>query len=133
MKSKTVKSFINFKMTDEVYKSRRKVINFIYELKNEGFKLPRIDVRIGKSVCKSTRHSVLAKAIMKGDIIWVTQKAIDKTENELRTTVFHELLHAIYGCNHVKDCPIMSKVQPDVVVNKAKSIEIFRKYYNKYN
>ena len=129
MKSKTVKSFINFKMNDEVYKSRRKVINFIYELKNEGFKLPRIDVRIGNS----TRCNVLAKAKLKENIIWVTQKAIDKTENELRTTVFHELLHAIYGCEHVKGCPIMSATQPDVVVNKAKSIEIFKKYYNKYN
>ena len=129
MKSKTVKSFINFKMNDEVYKSRRKVINFIYELKNKGFKLPRIDVRIGNS----TRCNVLAKAKLKENIIWVTQKAIDKTENELRTTVFHELLHAIYGCEHVKGCPIMSATQPDVVANKDKSIEIFKKYYNKYN
>ena len=129
MKSKTVKSFIYFIMNDEVYKSRRKVINFIYELKYEGFKLPRIDVRIGNS----TRCNVLAKAKLKENIIWVTQKAIDKTENELRTTVFHELLHAIYGCEHVKGCPIMSATQPDVVANKVKSIEIFKKYYNKYN
>ena len=128
MKSKTVKSFINFKMNDEVYKSRRKVINFIYELKNEGFKLPRVDVRIGKS----TRCNVLAKAKLKENIIWVTQKAIDTSEDTLRSTVFHELLHAIYGQEHVRNCPIMSASQY-IPVDKTKAIEIFRKYYNKYN
>ena len=128
-KKKTTKSFVNFKMSDEVYKNRRKVMDFIYELKNEGFKLPRIDVRIGED----KKCSILGRARLKDNIIWITQKAINHGEMELRTTVYHELLHAIFGCNHVKGCPIMSAVQPDVVVNKSKSIEIFRKYYNKYN
>ena len=128
-KKKTTKSFVNFKMSDEVYKNRRKVLNFIFELKNEGFKLPRIDVRIGED----KKCSILGRARLKDNIIWITQKAINHGDMELRTTVYHELLHAIFGCNHVKGCPIMSAVQPDVVVNKSKSIEIFRKYYNKYN
>ena len=128
-KVKTTKRFINFKMNDEVYKNRRKVLDFIYELKNEGFKLPRIDVRIGTS----QKCNVLGKARLKDNIIWITQEAINNGSNELRSVVYHELLHAIYGCNHVKGCPIMSAVQPDVVANKVKSIEIFKKYYNKYN
>jgi len=128
-KVKTTKRFINFKMNDEVYKNRRKVLDFIYELKNEGFKLPRIDVRIGTS----QKCNVLGKARLKDNIIWITQEAINNGSNELRSVVYHELLHAIYGCNHVKGCPIMSAVQPDVVANKSQSIEIFKKYYNKYN
>jgi len=128
-KIKTTKRFVNFKMDNEVYKNRRKVLDFIYELKNEGFKLPRIDVRIGTS----QKCNVLGKARLKDNIIWITQEAINNGSNELRSVVYHELLHAIYGCNHVKGCPIMSAVQPDVVANKSQSIEIFKKYYNKYN
>ena len=128
-KVKTTKRFVNFKMDNEVYKNRRKVLNFIYELKNEGFKLPRIDIRIGED----KKCSILGRARLKDNIIWITQKAINHGDMELRTTVYHELLHAIYGCNHVKGCPIMSAVQPDVVANKYQSIEIFKKYYNKYN
>ena len=128
-KVKTTKRFVNFIMDNEVYKNRRKVLDFIYELKNEGFKLPRIDVRIGTS----QKCNVLGKARLKDNIIWITQEAINNGSNELRSVVYHELLHAIYGCNHVKGCPIMSAVQPDVVANKSQSIEIFKKYYNKYN
>ena len=128
-KVKTTKRFVNFKMNNEVYKNRRKVLDFIYELKNEGFKLPRIDVRIGTS----QKCNVLGKARLKDNIIWITQEAINNGSNELRSVVYHELLHAIYGCNHVKGCPIMSAVQPDVVANKSQSIEIFKKYYSKYN
>ena len=128
-KVKTTKRFVNFKMDNEVYKNRRKVLDFIYELKNEGFKLPRIDVRIGTS----QKCNVLGKARLKDNIIWITQEAINNGSNELRSVVYHELLHAIYGCNHVKGCPIMSAVQPDVVANKSQSIEIFKKYYSKYN
>ena len=128
-KVKTTKRFVNFKMTDEVYKNRRKVLDFIYELKNEGFKLPRIDVRVGDS----KKCNVLGKARIKDNIIWITQKAIDNGDSELRSVVYHELLHAIYGCNHVKGCPIMSAIQPEVVATKVKAIEIFKKYYSKYN
>jgi len=130
MRKKTTKNFTNFKMNNEVYKLRRKVMDFIYELKNEGFKLPRIDVRIGTD----KDCTILGKARLKDNIIWITKKCVsDSNSNFIRTTVYHELLHAIYGCNHVKGCPIMSAEVSDVVVNKSKSIEIFRKYYNKYN
>lgn len=127
--SRTVKGFVNHKMNNDVYKNKQKVLNFIYELKNEGLKLPYVRVKIGDA----KKCNVLAKAKMKKCEIWVTQKAIDNGSNELRSVVYHELLHAIYGCEHVKGCLIMDAVQPEVVANKSKSIEIFKKYYNKYN
>ena len=127
--SRTVKGFVNHKMNNEVYKNKQKVLDFVYELKNEGLKLPYVRVKIGED----KQCNVLAKAKMKKCEIWVTQKAIDNGSNELRSVVYHELLHAIYGCEHVKGCLIMDAVQPDVVATKVKAIEIFKKYYNKYN
>jgi len=41
-KNKTTNNFVNYKMTNEVYKLRKKVINILYELKDKGFNLPRI-------------------------------------------------------------------------------------------
>ena len=128
-KNKTTKNFINFKMTDEVYKLKRKVINILYELKNNGFNIPRIDVRIGQhNDCQ-----VLGVARLNNNIIWITEKAIDKKENEFYHTVLHELLHTIYGCEHDNKCHIMTPYQPKVVYNKNKLLKIFKNYYNKYN
>ena len=128
-KNKTTKNFINFKMTDEVYKLRKKVINVLYDLKNNGFDIPRIDVRIGQH----KNCQVLGVARLNSNIIWITENAIDKKENEFYHTVLHELLHTIYGCEHDNKCHIMTPYQPKVVFNKNKLLTIFKKYYNKYN
>lgn len=128
MKNKKLSNFTNYKMDSEVYKLRRKVINLIYELKNEGFNLPRVDVRVGES----KKCNVLGMAVLKDNIIWITEKAINKNEDYLRNVVYHELLHAIYGCDHDKQCPIMSPTL-DKVINKNDCIKVFKKYYNKYN
>ena len=128
-KNKTTKNFINFKMTNEVYNLRKKVINVLYDLKNNGFNIPRIDVRIGQHKdCQ-----VLGVARLNNNIIWITEKAIDKKENEFYHTVLHELLHTIYGCEHDNKCHIMTPYQPKVVFNKNKLFKIFKNYYNKYN
>ena len=127
-KNKTTKNFINFKMTDEVYKLRKKVINVLYELKDKGFNLPRIDVRIGQHKdCQ-----VLGVARLNNNIIWITEKAIDKKENEFYHTVLHELLHTIYGCEHDEKCPIMAS-SLNKVISKNKCLQIFKNYYKKYN
>ena len=128
-KNKTTKNFINFKMTDEVYKLRKKVINVLYDLKNNGFNIPRIDVRIGQH----KNCQVLGVARLNNNIIWITEKAIDKKENEFYHTVLHELLHTIYGCEHDEKCHIMSTYQPKIVFSKNKLLKIFKNYYNKYN
>ena len=128
-KSKTTKNFNNYKMTPEVYKLKRKVINILYELKDKGFNIPRIDVRIGQHKdCQ-----VLGVARLNNNIIWITEKAIDKKENEFYHTVLHELLHTIYGCEHDNKCHIMTPYQPKVVFSKNKLLKIFKNYYNKYN
>ena len=128
-KNKTTKNFINFKMTDEVYKLRKKVINVLYDLKNNGFNIPRIDVRIGQH----KNCQVLGVARLNNNIIWITEKAIDKKEIEFYHTVLHELLHTIYGCEHDNKCHIMTPYQPKIVFSKNKLLKIFKNYYNKYN
>ena len=128
-KNKTTKNFINFKMTDEVYKLRKKVMNVLYDLKNNGFNIPRIDVRIGQH----KNCQVLGVARLNSNIIWITENAIDKKENEFYHTVLHELLHTIYGCEHDNKCHIMTPYQPKVVFNKNKLFKIFKNYYKKYN
>ena len=125
-KSKTVKGFNNFKMTENVYKLRRIVLKYIYELKNEGLKLPRVDVRVGNA----TKCQTLGIAKLKKNIIFITEKAIEMKDDEVRVIVYHELLHAILGQSHVKGCPIMNSVVSDPIP-KMKAVEIFKKYYNK--
>ena len=70
---------------------------------------------------------------LNNNIIWITEKAIDKKENEFYHTVLHELLHTIYGCEHDNKCHIMTPYQPKVVFSKNKLLTIFKNYYNKYN
>jgi len=127
-KNDKLKNFTNYKMDSDVYKLRRKVINLIYELKNEGLTLPRIDVRIGEN----KNCNVLGTAKLHGNIIWITKKAIVKSENYLRNVVYHELLHTIYGCEHDEKCPIMAS-SLNKVISKNKCLQIFKNYYKKYN
>jgi len=128
-KNKTTKNFINFKMTDEVYKLRKKVINVLYELKDKGFNLPRIDVRIGQHKdCQ-----VLGVARLNRNIIWITEKAIDKKENEFYHTVLHELVHTIFGKGHSKTCHLMNAYQPQIVFSKDRLIKLFKRYYDLNN
>jgi hypothetical protein len=74
-KNDKLKNFTNYKMDSDVYKLRRKVINLIYELKNEGLILPRIDVRIGEN----KNCNVLGTAKLHGNIIWIN-KVISKNK-----------------------------------------------------
>ena len=62
-KNKTAKNFTNFKMNNDVYKLRRQVLNIIYEVKNMGLNIPRIDVRIGED----KNCQILGKAKLKGN------------------------------------------------------------------
>ena len=129
MKNKNAKGFKNFKMNDEVYKLRKKVINIIYEIKNNNMNIPRIDVRIGED----KNCNILGKARLKDNIIWITKTAIDRNEKSLYHTVLHELIHTIFGCEHNEKCHLMKACEPKEILSKDKLFEIFRKYYNKYN
>ena len=123
------KEFINNEMTPETYKKKKKVVRVLYELRDLGFIIPRIDVRIGKS----KHYNTLALARLNNNIMWISERAIEQKENNFYHTILHEIIHTIYGCGHDEKCHIMSEYQPKVVYNKNKLLTIFKNYYNKYN
>jgi|TARA_R100001163_G_C5031034_1_gene171234 hypothetical protein len=122
MNTKKIK---NFKMNNEVYKLRRQVINLIYEAKNFGIDLPRIDVRIGTA--KKGHEQILGVGRMSDKKIWITEKAINHSTNYLRHVVFHEIGHAVFGLNHREDCPLMCS-ELDKPVTKKQALSILKEY-----
>jgi len=123
------KEFINNEMTPETYKKKKKVVRVLYELRDLGFIIPRIDVRIGKS----KHYNTLALARLNNNIMWISERAVEQTENKFYHTILHEIIHTIYGCEHDEKCHLMSTYQPKVVYSKNKLLTIFKNYYNKYN
>jgi len=125
MRKKTTKDFTNHKMTNDVYKLRRQVIDMIYEIKNVYSDIPRIDVRIGKSkTC-----GVLGVARLNDNIIWIDDQAY-KNDDYLRNVVYHEILHAIYGIDHDEKCPLMCSTLKEVI-SKNECLKTFGDYYRK--
>ena len=96
MKTKYIK---NNKMNDVTYVLRRKVIDILYEARNHGIRLPRINVRIGNPT--KGNENVLGVG---GRLnIWITEKAIDRGYNYLLHVTLHELCHAVYNFHHDLD------------------------------
>ncbi len=123
-----IKKIKNFKMNKETYPLRRKVIDLIYEIKNSGVVLPRIEVRIGEQ--SSAKHkNVLGCAKMSNNQMWITKDAIDLGSDILRNIVFHEIAHAVYGTQHDESCPLMcSALDEDAVLNKEDCLKHLLKY-----
>ena len=101
MKTKQIK---NNKMNDATYIQRRKVIDILYEARDHGIKLPRINVRIGNPT--EGHKNVLGVG---GRLnIWITEKAIDRGYNYLLHVTLHELCHAVYNLDHDENCKLMA-------------------------
>ncbi len=101
MKTKQIK---NNKMNDLTYILRRKVIDILYEARDHGIKLPRINVRIGNPT--KGHENVLGVG---GRLnIWITEKAIDRGYNYLLHVTLHELCHAVYNLDHDENCKLMA-------------------------
>jgi len=125
MKTKYIK---NNKMNDATYVLRRKVINILYEARNHGIKLPRINVRIGNPT--KGNENVLGVG---GRLnIWITEKAIDRGYNYLLHVTLHELGHAVYNLDHDENCKLMASTI-GTPCDARESWAIFRKYsFNKF-
>lgn len=49
-------------------------------------------------------------ALLEGGIIWISERVVMS-----RAVVYHELLHALFGLDHVKGCPLLdSHIDPDL-------------------
>ena len=110
----------NLKMDKRIYGLRREVMGYIYEAK-EVVEMPRITVRI-----TDNHESMLGCALMEKDVIWITERAIH--EYDLRSIVFHEIAHAVFGADHDEDCPLMkSSIKRTERLSKTKCQQILKK------
>lgn len=108
-------------MSSEVYQLRKRVMAMIYEAKRLVPSLPRVTVRI-----TDDHASTLAIAVMERDYIEVTERAVTCDDFDLRTIVYHELLHAVYGVEHDDQCPLMRPVH--LPLSKEMAQRIFTRY-----
>jgi hypothetical protein len=124
----------NKKMNDEVYKLRRKAMEYIYRAKNIvrdqlGARMPRVTIRVTELTNKDSR--MLASARMGENIIWVTEDAILEPEI-LQEVVYHELVHAVFNVGHKGSCPLMSPNVNSTPLSPGKADELFLKYAKKH-
>lgn len=108
----------NKTMDNNVYKLRRKVIEFIHEAKVIYPDLPRITVRIAEN-----DRNIAAVGRMGKNIIWITENFVAN-----RGVVFHEICHAVFSQNHVKGCPLMSGDGSSIKLSKDQAYNLFKKY-----
>lgn len=110
----------NKKMNNEVYKLRREAMKFIYEAK-EITDLPRITIRIIEDESK-----LLGAARLGTNEVWICERAVRSSKYDLRTIVFHELLHAVYSIGHDLKCPLMKPTHTPL--SKGECHRLFKKW-----
>jgi hypothetical protein len=115
------KKLVNKTMDEKTYALRQKVMALIYEAKGLYPPLPRIEVRVTENDKK-----ILGVGRMGERVIWITEDFVAS-----RSTVFHEILHAVFNQGHVSSCPLMApeidpklgkKVCDKLFLNYARSI-----------
>ena len=111
----------NRKMSEDTYALRREVMTLVYEARKL-VSLPRLDIRITEN-----DRSVLAVARLRDNILWVTEKAITDSRFDLRTVVYHEIVHAVTGFGHDDNCPLMKPTHTPLTKEQCQSI--FKKYF----
>ena len=113
----------NLKMNDDVYKLRREAMKYIYEAK-QLCELPRITIRITEK-----NQNILGKALIEDNTIWIPENSI-KEGYDMRSIVYHELLHAVFGVPHADKDDLMSPYHKKLT--KEKADKLFIKWAKKY-
>ena len=125
---KLSKDLKNLKMDKDVYKLKREVMTFIYEIKSLlSNDFPRVTVRVIENGKKSDNS--LAWARYNENIIWVKPVAINQADYDLRTIVYHEVLHTVFEVKHYKNCPLMKPIHTPLT--KEECQRIFMEYVNR--
>jgi 5-hydroxyisourate hydrolase-like protein (transthyretin family) len=102
-------------MNPEIYKLRRKIMDYIYKAKHlAGNKYNgRVEVRIADFMMKDdiTRYGTiigLGGGFKGKPRIWIPKNVILSKSIDLGPLVYHELLHALYGVGHINNSPLMN-------------------------
>jgi hypothetical protein len=106
---RVTEKLVNKDMNLKTYDLRRKVMALIYEAKGLYPALPRIEVRVTENDKK-----ILGVGLRGKRVIWITEDFVAS-----RSTVFHEILHAVFDQSHVSSCPLMA---PQIDPNLSKGI-----------
>lgn len=123
MKKNTICSYHkNREMNKGTYALRKMVMGFVYEAKELVSTLPRIEIRI----TDCDRHNVLGTARMNDCVVWIPASTLKMSQDDIRQIVFHEILHAAYGVEHVNSCPLMGSTFKKL--DKATTNKLFLKY-----
>lgn len=109
------------KMNQGTYSLRKEVMQYIYELK-QIVNLPRVTIRI----VDCQEKGVLGAAYLGHNVVVITDAGFKSPD--LRQTVYHEVLHAVYSQNHVKGCPLMAAHQSGKQHSKEELQKLFLKY-----
>ncbi len=115
-------NYSDLKMNNNTYKLRRKVIDYIYDIKNRfNLDLPRIEVRI------STMKKHIGLGWYGENIIRIKDTLKD---NQLKATVLHEIGHAVFYLFHDDNCILM---QPYCNEDEYSIKEIENRFLELYN
>ena len=134
-KNKSTNRGTNKKMNNDVYKQRRQVMDFIYRAKNllkdNNIQLPRIDIRIIDLTKEAAGRGVLGVARMNDNIVWIPETTLNK--KSLHAVVFHEIIHAALGIDHIKSCKLMNAYIPveNDLLTSDKVDQIFLSYFKR--
>jgi predicted metal-dependent hydrolase len=113
----------NLKMNDSTYNLRRKVMGYIYEAREILVDMPRVEVRIVEN-----EGRVLGTATLGGvKHISICERTLGKSDDYIRTVVFHELAHTLFDAQHNESCPLMSSTIGSPL-KKSECLELLRKY-----
>ena len=107
------------RMSDEVYKMRREIIDIIYRVKKLVPNMPRISVRVADN-----DDEVLGCATMRGREMWITERSTSDL-----AVVLHEILHAWKGIEHDDNCKLMHP-NKQLRVSDKELMDIFLTYTN---
>jgi hypothetical protein len=91
------------KMDNDTYALRRRVMNVLYDIKNKGIKIPRIEVRI----VSDNPSGVCGYAYLNSNVVHIVEKWAKINEDELTHLVLHEVVHAVTGFAHDDECYLM--------------------------
>ena len=107
------------RMSDEVYKMRREIIDIIYRVKKLVPNMPRISVRVADN-----DDEVLGCATMGGREMWITERSTSDL-----AVVLHEILHAWKSIEHDDNCKLMHP-NKQLRVSDKELMDIFLTYTN---
>ena len=115
-------------MSPEVYKLRRQVIDLVHEAKALlNGNMPRVEVRIVDLAPGQT--CTLGYAGMGENVLWIPESTLGQSDDLIRHTVFHELLHAIWAVPHIEDSPLMrARLEKTGPISKSVASKWFVKH-----